>query len=160
MTIENSLFSNAKFTIKDSDEKRMLKASNDLSAHLSECRPYYSMLARLSATTAMICVLFVISAILWWSQRLKSGKTFEISMSIDEFMFSFVPCVLLVGVVLRYVDRVWDWLFPSIWFSIGRQKQENDKRAKVRTWVLGGFATFAFGIVFRFAGILISGISK
>jgi hypothetical protein len=157
LSIEDSLFSTASFSIEDSDEKRLLKVSKDLTAHLQECRPYYSTLAKVSFTTAVAGVLFAIGVIFYWARWFRSEKSLAATSgwSFEEFMFAFIPLVIVGGMVMKNLDRAWDWLVPKIWFAIGRQKAEHEKRAKVRTWLFGATVLAIAGIVLRQVGDII-----
>src|SRR5882724_2486142 len=123
---------------KDHDDKRALKVADELGRLLRECRSPYSPLTRISGGAAlMIGLLLCLTPLEWWS-FFKTGHLAAASGPLSWELLLFLLPLIAVGIVLAgYVERGWKWMFPKLWFSIGRQSREFDKRSNVRKVVFG-----------------------
>lgn len=139
VTIGEKLFATASLTISDDpDDKRALKVADEFAKRMKECRPYYWLISYLKPTLVLwlLCVLW--STVQAWRAFIQSGGMLPTSnVDIVTTLYILVPFLVLVIVVGVYLDRGWSWLFPKLWFDVGRQAQAYQRRVSVRHWVFG-----------------------
>lgn len=127
------------FSISDDDDKRALALANELEKRLNDCKPWYSILTRISPMVAFWAIAFTLLVISTWWRVLATGHFPTASnISYVELIYFVAPLVLAYVLIFSYADRGWRWLFPTVWFCIGRQNREFEKRARVRYWIFGG----------------------
>src|SRR5439155_20181224 len=83
-------------------------------------------------------VLFLV--IVEWLQFLRSGTLTSTGKPVPEsgeVLVFALPVLIVLGGLIFLLEILWSWLFPKVWFLIGRQKREMEKRERVRRWVFG-----------------------
>ncbi len=129
------------FTVKDIDDAKALKVSQEIEARFEECKTWYSLLIKFPPSITISIIYFLIWIPSLWIKLLSNTYKSSPNISIIDLIniIGFLsPVVLLYFVSINYLDKVWAWLFPRVWFDIGKQKAEFQKRAKIRSWVFGG----------------------
>lgn len=133
VTIREQSFTSCEIEISDGNDGRALKVADELTKRLKECKPFYSIFARITPTaTVMILGLFWAMFTIWQA-FLQTGKLATENPSLIFMFYLCLPIIALYFLSMSYIDRGWKWIFPKVWVSTGRQRQELDKRAKVRS---------------------------
>ena len=129
------------FTVKDNDDAKALKVSKEIETRFDECKTWYSLITKFPPSISIsIIYLMIWIPNLWikvFSNTYKSSPNFSI-IDLVNIIGILSPAFLLYVVSINYLDKVWAWLFPRVWFDIGKQKVAFQKRAKIRSWVFGG----------------------
>lgn len=136
----------ASLTIVSTDDKKALYVAHELTLLLREMRPSHDWFARhsLFEFAGAIAVLLVLLA----PEGLTAHATW-----IERALAGLLLVVPYVGSIWL-LDRGRRWLFPRVFFLIGRQRQEYDRRS---AWRQHLFATLLLGVVASLvAGIILS----
>jgi hypothetical protein len=137
--IGTRMFSTCNLTVSDHEDKRALKIADELGKRFDDCKPWYSFLTRVTPTFLIAALSFVWATLGLWQIVIKTGRIPRSpDISVLYVLYLAVPIVIIYSILVMYADRGWKWMFPKVWFSIGRQDREFEKRAKVRSWVFGG----------------------
>lgn len=151
-----SLIASALFVVRGSDDAKELQIANELTQRIREMRPWYSWIRRLNPPTILVGGM-VIAMTLWgiWAaiagQRSEAGST-ELPTAVVVGVL--LPSIAAVVALIIYSDIGWNWLFPRVFFAIGRQIRELERRAKWRRWIFGGL------LITILLGLLIEGLGK
>ena len=123
--------------IEDNDDSRSFNVANEIEKRLRSCKPWYSFLLRFSLSTYFLIALLAIATIMTWVQAF-SGDLKESQIPLIYKPFIYLPFLIVIGIIFIVLDKVWEWIFPKVWFCIGRQKDELEKRSSVRSKLLIG----------------------
>ena len=148
LSIQDAGFSSYKIAVVDHDDKKALKVADELAKRFKECKPWYSMLSKLTLLSLLSWSYLLYGSFEFWSYLLRYGKLPKLAdFSLMAALSLAIPFILIVIGLLYYDRKVWEWLFPKIWISLGRQIKESEKRAKIRNYlVIGVGATMIIGI--------------
>ena len=129
-------------TVNGTNDPDTLYIANELTRMLGEYRPWYSVLRWLSPWVLVwlgSLAFFVYSA---WNSLLTTGnvpKGSDVSLlELVSVFYVLLPFLLAGALVFVLSRKAWDWLFPQLWFAIGRQKAAFARKQVVRRWVFGG----------------------
>ena len=139
VTLSEQRMATATLSITDDpDDKRALKVADEFAKRMRECRPYYWLITYITPTLLAWSLPFFWFTIQIWKTFIQSGGKLPTS-SVDflALFYILVPISVFFLVIGEYLDRGWVWLFPKIWFDIGRQTQAYQFRVSVRHWVFG-----------------------
>lgn len=139
------------FTVKDNDDAKALRVSNEIEARFEECKTWYWFLTKFPPSLIIpfiYCLIWIPSL---WINLFRNTLTSHPDISIID-LFNIIgvllPILLLYIVSIVYLDKAWAWLFPRVWFDIGKQKAQLKKREKIRIFVFGGvIGTMILGII-------------
>lgn len=129
----------ATFTVKSDDDDRALALATEVEKRIKEMRPWYSFVTRVPfSILAGLTGLGVGSALAW--QRLISHGTpaTETNVAIIDIFYLTLPIIAILIVAFIYIDRASRWLFPRTIFALGKQIREDERRGKIRNWILTG----------------------
>ena len=132
-------------SINDTNDARALKMANELGNRLGDCKPWYSLFTRFSVATLIAICYFCWSSITVWRIVSKYGvfpKGPDGTWII--LIYLLIPVCLLYFAIVTFIQKGWDWVFPQIWFSIGRQVRGFESREKIRKLILGGICGSLF----------------
>lgn len=154
------IFTSCRFTVREDDDAKALKVSKEIEHRLDECKTWYSFLRRFSLSLILLAIylLFRISY-LWFQVATSSYKSSPQISVLDLFNITalIIPFLLLFFLGIYYLEKAWNWMFPKVWFDIGKQKTELQKRVKIRGWIFGGvIVTLVLGIVASIIATLIT----
>jgi hypothetical protein len=138
LSFDKEFSSTARFTVSGKNDAIVLRIANELELRLTEFRPWYSWLARISPIIFVPIIFIILSTISVWHRVIVTKTLDSRSLPIFDLVYLSLPFVAIYGVAIIYSNRVWEWLFPKIWFSIGRQQSELQRREKARGWIFGG----------------------
>jgi len=122
-------------SIRDTEDKRALAVADELGKRLTLCRPPYSPLTKLTfamlGAIALILAAAVFVGLSVWPQLTSK----QLELSVGPLFKIVLPLVLVAMALISYIERGWNWMFPRLWFSIGRQNGELKKRENVRNLI-------------------------
>jgi len=128
------------WTVCSNDDSRAQQVALELGQRIRACRPWYSWISRTRPWLVIVGFLLLFFVIIEWQQFLRSGNFTSTGKPVPESGEVFLialPILLLLGGLIFLLELLWSWLFPKVWFLIGRQKREMEKRERVRRWVFG-----------------------
>jgi hypothetical protein len=140
LVIKPRLLNSCRIHIADSDEKRARKLADELSNRLAECRPLYSFATRFSPAWCCAASMLI-------------GLVLLHATGVIDLEVFLIPGLFLIAVTSLYFGYGWKWLFPKVWFLLGRQEKEFAKRATIRNWIFG---TILGGVVIGVLGNLVT----
>ncbi len=150
--------STCSFTVKDTDDSKALKVAKEIEQRFEECRPWYSNAGKYvlyGGATVFFIILLLSTGLLFAINT--QGKEQEFTSKITFGIFQGLLLGTLFSLVGVYLAKTWFWMFPKIWFDIGKQKAELEKRIKVRNWIFGGIiTTLLLGVIASIIATLIT----
>jgi hypothetical protein len=117
---------------------KVTHVANEVSRQLAELRPAYWLLTKLRPSIALWAALIIYLVVMNWAYVLATGKLIESPVGtggLISLIYILIPVMLILVAAVLYLDKAWDWLFPKVWFLIGRQSREFERRAAVRKFV-------------------------
>jgi hypothetical protein len=150
--------STCNLTIKETDDAKALKVAKEIEHRFEECRPWYSNLGKyfiygLGVFLFILLSLFVTGLFLVDVKGNEAVLFSKISISI----FQGLALGAIVSLVGTYLIKGWFWIFPKIWFDIGKQKAELQTRIKVRNFIfVGVISTLILGVIASIIATLIT----
>jgi hypothetical protein len=130
-----------RWTVWSNDDGFAQQIATELGQRVRASRPWYSWIIRIRPTAVFVGFLLLLSATLTWGYLLKTGhlpSTEHPSPDFAEIFNVLLPILVILGLCLLLAEKVWSWMFPKLWFLIGRQTREFEKRERVRRLVFGG----------------------
>ena len=144
--LSSDTFASYRVYIHDTDDARAYLVANEIEMRLKSCKPSYSALTRLPSAAYLGIPIAGFFVVYYWIDILKDGILVTRPLSVSH-LYVVLPIVLIAAMLLRILDRAWQWLFPKAWFSLGKQQNEHRRRSQVRTRLLIGSAmTIGLGI--------------
>ena len=150
--------STCNLTITETDDAKALKVAKEIEHRFEECRPWYSNLGKyfiygLGVFLFILLSLFVTGLFLVDVKSNEAVLFSKISISI----FQGLALGAIVSLVGTYLIKGWFWIFPKIWFDIGKQKAELQTRIKVRNFIfVGVISTLILGVIASIIATLIT----
>jgi len=150
--------STCNLTITETDDAKALKVAKEIEHRFEECRPWYSNLGKyfiygLGVFLFILLSLFVTGLFLVDVKGNEAVLFSKISISI----FQGLALGAIVSLVGTYLIKGWFWIFPKIWFDIGKQKAELQTRIKVRNFIfVGVISTLILGVIASIIATLIT----
>ena len=123
----------ATIVISDDDSDRAFLITDELEKRLRSRRPPYYLLSRLSGATVISAILLLFSSATAWISLTSTGSLHAPSVSLIPATLILLPAVPVLYLLARYANLVWKWLFPRVWFRLGRQDAEYEKRSRTRS---------------------------
>ena len=143
--------------IADDDSDRAFVVADEVDKRLRSCRPSYSFLSRVSGWAVIAGVFISLGSVMSWWLIINTGSLVDTSNLSFSMVYLVLPIVPLLILVVKYADRWWEWLFPKVWFCLGRQEAEYGKRSNVRRILSGSIGlALAVGVI---AGVITSAIT-
>lgn len=121
--------------VKDTDDAKALKVAQDINRTLLEARPWYSILTRFPAGATVAILIMIPFIVSLWSAYLKTGRITTTDQSLLLLTIMIAPICVVYVLALHYFDVGWRWMFPKLFFAIGRQKDGLKTKAFVRNLV-------------------------
>ena len=118
--------------IADHDSDRAFVVADDVEKRLRSCKPSYSFLSRVLGGAVVAVVFFAFGSVMFWTHVITTGSLAAVSFPLLSTFYITLPIVPLFFLVAKYANRYWEWLFPKVWFCLGRQEAEYGKRSNVR----------------------------
>jgi hypothetical protein len=142
------LFQTCAISVKDTDDAQALLVADEIEKRLMLCKPWYSIVTRFSLGTWLAIIALTYGTLVTWYKFLQTGILDGTSIPIITLFYIILPVTVAYIIALNYIEKKWVWLFPTVWFAIGRQKEEFEKQEKARALLLGGVVlTIILGIV-------------
>jgi hypothetical protein len=136
------------------DDADTLHIANELTRMFREYRPWYSFLRWMPPGIIMAVVCIGVGVYSSWHTLITTGKLNKApEASFVEAIYVFLPFMLAFMVVVVLLHFAWDWLFPNVWFAIGRQLTAFTRKQAVRRWIFGSM------LLAILLGILVNWIS-
>jgi hypothetical protein len=137
----DQVFRVCRWTVWSNDDGLAQQIAMELSQRIRATRPWYSWISRTRLAYLLPALLMLLGVVTTWHHLITTGRFASIehpSPDFGETISILLPIVLVFVVGVLFFDKVWSWMFPKLWFLIGRQKREFEKRERVRRWVFGG----------------------
>ena len=90
--------------------------------------------------TLVVILLTTLGVISAWYVTFFVDQNEISTESNSSFVFKFyllLPIIALLGALLFYLNEKFKWLFPRVFFALGRQEKELEKRTTLRNWIVG-----------------------
>ena len=143
--------------IADDESDRAFVVADEVDKRLRSCRPSYSFFSRVSGWAVVSGVFISLCSVMFWWLLIKTGRLVDASIPSLTMVYLVLPIVPLLILGVKYADRCWEWLFPKVWFCLGRQEAEYGKRSNVRRILSGSIGlALAVGVI---AGVITSAIT-
>ena len=130
-----------RWTVWSNDDGLAQQIAGELGQRVRASRPWYSWITLARPAIVFVGLVVLFGAALTWHDLLKTGHLPSMERKTPDFgdVFSLlIPILIVLGACLFFAEKVWSWMFPKLWFLIGRQKREFEKRERVRRWLFGG----------------------
>lgn len=128
--------STSSLTISSSDDKKALHIASEVMNRVHDARPTYSVFTHIKLSWALLCgfVAYGLTQAAW---RIATGRPASApisSLTID--ILNFVLLIYIALFILAWpINRIQQWLFPRLFFALGRQAEELARREKWRSIV-------------------------
>jgi hypothetical protein len=125
-------------TVRGGDDVKVSHVASEINRQLAEYKPWYWLLLKLRPSIILWVALISYLVVVNWRYVLLTGKLVDAKIGFDGFIsmiYLLIPVMLVLIPAVIYLDKAWDWLFPKVWFLIGRQLREFERRASVRRFV-------------------------
>ena len=145
VTLQNSEFgygSSCEFEITDSEDARVASTSKKLEELVTDLKQWYSWLQKYDLISWVCFLIIFVVVISTWYETIfiNQGKlTTHFDFSIISAFYLMLPFFALIFWLLLYLNKKWKWLFPRVFFALGRQEKEWAKRTIVRNWIIRTF---------------------
>jgi hypothetical protein len=149
-------FISAEFQIESQNDEQALYVSREILNRLAEVKPWYDLLTRVSISYVLYGLWFI-----WgmWNtvtqlMGLRPPSSVLAKYSTIEVL-NFMLLIVIAAFVITYpFNRLQKYLFPKIFFLLGKQKRTMETIVKWRGFVFGGVV---FAIVI---GVIANAISS
>ena len=152
--------STASISTSSSDDAKALHVITELQKILREQKPVYSILARISASSVIVITPVIAFSIGYWIRLIRDGSlpTANISfVGLFPVLYVMLPIIIAYVIILFSCDRAWSWLFPRVFFLLGKQQDAFSYRSKIRNFLFGGvLLTILLGIAANWLFALIN----
>ena len=132
--------SSCKFQIKDTENSHISSISQEVEQLVKDLKQWYSWLIRFEFFTLVVILLTTLGVISAWYVTFFVDQNEISTESNSSFVFKFyllLPIIALLGALLFYLNEKFKWLFPRVFFALGRQEKELEKRTTLRNWIVG-----------------------
>ena len=150
--------STCNLTITETDDAKALKVAKEIEHRFEECRPWYSNLGKYfiyGLGVFMFILLSILVTVLFLADV--KGNEAMISSKISIGIFQGLAIGAIGTLIGTYLIKGWFWIFPKIWFDIGKQKTELQTRIKVRNFIfVGVISTLILGVIASIIATLIT----
>jgi hypothetical protein len=134
----------AGLVVYSENDAKALHTATELMLLVAEAKPVYSFVTRIKASTSVIVAMAAYSvADTLWHLVVHSQSAQPNNISVELITLAFAGAALS-WLLLRPLDRLQNWLFPRLFFVIGRQEDELRLREQWRSIVFSGFAVSVF----------------
>jgi hypothetical protein len=141
LEIETRFSSTASLRVESPDDATAVRLANELSNRLREAKPWFSPLGLVRFSWVLAGAWAVLS--IWNSVQRLTGREprslVEDRLSVIDILNLTVFVGVLFMAVVWPVDKLQEWMFPRLFFAIGRQVDEWRRRAQIRSIVGVGF---------------------
>ena len=135
------------FQIEDTENSHINSISQEVEQLVKDLKQWYSWLLRFEFFTLVIILFTTLGVISAWYVTLFVDQNEITTESNSSFVFKFfllLPIIALFGALLFYLNERFKWLFPRVFFALGRQEKELEKRTTLRNWIIG---TLVAGVI-------------
>ena len=148
-----------RWTVWSNDDGLAQQVATELGQRIRATRPWYSWLSRTYVVFIFPVFLMLLGTIGIWRHLLRTGRLPSMdhpTPDFSEMIAILLPFSVVVVLGLLFIDKAWAWMFPKLWFLIGRQKREFRKRERVRRWVFGGvIGAIVIGVIANYLSALL-----
>jgi len=129
------------WTVWSNDDGLAQQIASELGKRVRASRPWYSWITWARPMFIFPALLMLLGVAITWHDFFKTGRLPSMERKTPDFGDVFtllIPILVVLGACIFFAEKVWSWMFPKLWFLIGRQKREFEKRERVRGWLFGG----------------------
>lgn len=133
-------FTNAELQIHSLVDEHALYISREILNRLAEMKPWYDWLTRVPVSYVLLGLWFIVSI---WNTALqviglRPPSSMLAKYSTIEVLNFVILFVIVVLAVIYPLDRLQRYLFPKVFFMIGKQQRTMETIRKWRGFVFGG----------------------
>jgi hypothetical protein len=150
--------STCNFTVTETDDAKALKVAKEIEHRFEECRPWYSNLGKyfIYGLGAFMLTLLSIFVTALYLEDFK-GNEAMLSSKMIIGLFQGLALGAILSLIGIYLIKGWVWVFPKVWFDIGKQKAELQMRIKVRNFIfVGVIVALILGVIGSIIATLIT----
>jgi hypothetical protein len=150
-----------RWTVWSNDDGLAQQIATELGQRIRATRPWYSWISRTRPSYVLPALMVVFGVIATWHDLIVTGRFASTSHPTPDFwemLNVLLPFALVLVIAVLFFDKVWSWMFPKLWFLIGRQRREFEKRERVRRWIFGGvIGAILLGLIVNYlSGLFLS----
>lgn len=154
--------STCNLTIRETDDAKALKVAKEIEHRFEECRPWYSNLGKYFIYGLGVFMFILLSipitvTVLFLADDKGNDAMLSPKIIIGIFLGLALSTIVSSVGSGAYLIKGWFWIFPKIWFDIGKQKAELQTRIKVRNFIfVGVIVTLILGVIGSIIATLIT----